>query len=251
MSCGSPGRALCPRWAGVPQPARGEPGPAGPQPECGGAAGELSRAPVVLRSGGERTAPRGSRAERYPAQGAAGKSGRFLPPLSIPPAPGQESPCRKAGMGPGGALGWFGACSGFTPVGDGEPAWASPAPRLSRLLGPDGFPYSLTPTDLSFLCPDGCGFEVLWVNYMRIYIYLGIFLYVRAQEPMHINTCVCVFLCVCVRLFSGGCGKNPISHCYGRKAGINTPIKRKEKPIPTVLICSEMHESRPPIFKSA
>lgn len=44
-----------------PQRSRARPEP---QPESGGAAGGLSRASALLHSGGDLTAPRGSRAER-------------------------------------------------------------------------------------------------------------------------------------------------------------------------------------------
>lgn len=137
FSCRSPGRSLCPPaaalgwrgwWAGVPAPAGGEPGPsgaaAGVRRGCRGAvkgfcSPALRRRPD--RAAGQPCGEEGAGGGRYPAEGAGLKSGSLLPPLSSPPAPGvrQESPCRNAGIGSGGALGRFGACPGCRGCGRG------------------------------------------------------------------------------------------------------------------------------------
>lgn len=98
---------------------------------------------------------------RYPAEGVALKSGSLLPSLSIPPSPGARFSLPELGdraRGSSGAVRSPPRLPGAAAEGSvtlpvmRNPAWASPAPHLSLLLGSDGFPYSPTPMPTSVFC---------------------------------------------------------------------------------------------------
>lgn len=135
MSCGSPGQGSVPAVGrGPPAGPRGA-GPgrtaAGVRRGCRGAL-KGSCCPA-LRRRADRAA--GQPCREVPGPGSRWKIGEVSPSLEHPPSPGARVSVPERGDRAGGALGWFGACSGFTPVGDGEPRLGIPGPAFISVAG--------------------------------------------------------------------------------------------------------------------
>lgn len=98
---------------------------------------------------------------QVPGRGSRFKIGEPPPSPEHPPSPGARISLPARGdlaRGSSGAVRSPPRLPGAAAEGSvtlsvmGNPAWASPAPHLSRLLGPDGFPYSPTPMPTSVFC---------------------------------------------------------------------------------------------------